>query len=73
MICQARNEIQTGTHVQLDWPLHNIEFPGFGRVPLQHTVKDLKDEGFVAYDDVISINTQTSSQWDSLKHVGQSP
>lgn len=55
--------------MQLDWPLHNIEFPGFGRIPLQHTVKDLAEEGFVAFDDVISFNTQTSSQWDSLKHV----
>lgn len=69
MVRRAKEEISTGVHVQLDWPLHNIEFPGFGRVPLKHSIKDLKEEGFVAYDDVISINTQTSSQWDSLKHV----
>lgn len=56
--------------MQLDWPLHNIAFPGFGRIPLQHTVKDLRPEGFVAYDDTVYLNTQTSSQWDSLKHVG---
>ncbi|KAF5582784.1 hypothetical protein FPANT_8389 [Fusarium pseudoanthophilum] len=70
VVQKAKDEIQTGTHVQLDWPLHNIEFPGFGRIPLQHTVKDLAEEGFVAFDDVISFNTQTSSQWDSLKHFG---
>ncbi|KAF5556451.1 hypothetical protein FPHYL_7952 [Fusarium phyllophilum] len=70
VVQKAKDEIQTGTHVQLDWPLHNIEFPGFGRIPLQHTVKDLAGEGFVAFDDVISFNTQTSSQWDSLKHFG---
>ncbi|KAG5656985.1 hypothetical protein KAF25_011154 [Fusarium avenaceum] len=70
VVQKAKDEIQTGTHVQLDWPLHNIEFPGFGRIPLQHTVKDLADEGFIAFDDVISFNTQTSSQWDSLKHFG---
>ncbi|KAG5744562.1 hypothetical protein H9Q69_011572 [Fusarium xylarioides] len=70
VVQKAKDEIQTGTHVQLDWPLHNIQFPGFGRIPLQHTVKELAEEGFVAFDDVISFNTQTSSQWDSLKHFG---
>ncbi|KAF5656267.1 hypothetical protein FCIRC_13764 [Fusarium circinatum] len=70
LVQKAKDEIQTGTHVQLDWTLHNIEFPVFGRIPLQHTVKDLAEEGFVAFDDVIFFNSQTSSQWDSLKHFG---
>lgn len=66
---KAALEIQTGRHVQLDWPLNNVEFPGFGRIPMEHNVKEMEKEGFVGLDDEIKINTQTSSQWDSLKHA----
>ncbi|GFP60376.1 hypothetical protein TASIC1_0017013800 [Trichoderma asperellum] len=66
---QAALEIQTGRHVQLDWPMNNVEFPGFGRIPLEHNVKQMEKEGFIGLDDEIKINTQTSSQWDSLKHA----
>ncbi|KAK0758024.1 hypothetical protein N5P37_009322 [Trichoderma harzianum] len=64
----ASLEIQTGKHVQLDWPMNNLEFPGFGRIPIEHNVKQMASEGFLGLDDEIKINTQTSSQWDSLKH-----
>jgi kynurenine formamidase len=70
VVKEASKEIQTGKHIQLDWPLHNIEFPGFGRIPCQHKIKDLGLEGFVGHDDELYINTQTSSQWDGLKHFG---
>lgn len=66
---KAALEIQTGRHVQLDWPMNNVEFPGFGRIPMEHNVKEMEKEGFIGLDDEIKINTQTSSQWDSLKHV----
>jgi hypothetical protein len=66
---EASREIQTGRHVQLDWPMNNVEFPGFGRIPIEHHVKEMEKEGFLGLDDEIKINTQTSSQWDSLKHV----
>lgn len=65
----ASLEIRTGKHVQLDWPMNNLEFPGFGRIPIEHNVKQMASEGFLGLDDEIKINTQTSSQWDSLKHV----
>lgn len=65
----ASLEIRTGRHVQLDWPMNNLEFPGFGRIPIEHNVKQMASEGFLGLDDEIKINTQTSSQWDSLKHV----
>lgn len=70
IVREAATEIRTGKHIQLDWPLHNIEVPGFGRIPCQHEVKDLGPEGFVGFDDLLHINTQTSSQWDGLKHFG---
>jgi hypothetical protein len=69
VIKEASKEIQIGKSIQLDWPLHNIEYPTFGRFPCQHKIKDLAEEGFVAFDDEITLNTQTSSQWDGLKHV----
>ncbi|EXK82565.1 hypothetical protein FOQG_13133 [Fusarium oxysporum f. sp. raphani 54005] len=70
VVRKAKDEIQTGVRVQLDWPLHNVEYPGFGRIPLQHDIKDLAEEGYVGFDDVITLNTQSSSQWDGLKHWG---
>jgi hypothetical protein len=69
---EAAREIQTGRHVQLDWPMNNVEFPGFGRIPIEHNVKEMEKEGFLGLDDEIKINTQTSSQWDSLKHASLS-
>ncbi|QIW97636.1 hypothetical protein AMS68_003154 [Peltaster fructicola] len=64
----AINEIRTGQHVQLDWCLENVEFPGFGRKKFEQTVVNLAPLGFAALDDEIYINTQSGSQWDSLKH-----
>lgn len=65
----ARSEIQTGESIQLDWPLHNVQFPGFGRKPFEQKVLDLAPLGFKALDDEVYVNTQSGSQWDSLKHV----
>lgn len=69
VVRQAVAEVKTGRHIQLDWSLDNLTNPGFGRIPLNHRIKDLQEHGFVALDDEITINTQTGSQWDSLKHV----
>lgn len=65
----ARSEIQTGESIQLDWPLHNVQFPGFGRKPFEQKVLDLAPLGFKALGDEVYVNTQSESQWDSLKHV----
>ncbi|KAK8025476.1 hypothetical protein PG990_003299 [Apiospora arundinis] len=69
VVKEASREIQTGRHVQLDWPLESIKHPGFARVPLKHRLLDnyvsLKE---YALDDELEFNTQGGSQWDSLKH-----
>ena len=74
VVLAASREVQTGRSVQLDWPLHNLQFPGFGRKQFEHKLIDntvsLGDCGF---DDEIHINTQSGSQWDSLKHVSPFP
>jgi hypothetical protein len=45
-----------------------VQFPGFGRKEFNQKVVDLAPLGFAALDDEIYINTQSGSQWDSLKH-----
>ncbi|KAJ9667946.1 hypothetical protein H2201_001751 [Coniosporium apollinis] len=68
VVREASREITTGEHVQLDWCLENVQFPGFGRKPFEQKVIDLAPLGFSALDDEVYINTQSGSQWDSLKH-----
>jgi hypothetical protein len=69
MVQTASREIQSGEHIQLDWPLHNVQFPGFGRKEFSQTKIDLNRLlNFKAMDDELYINTQSGSQWDSLKH-----
>lgn len=64
----ASREISTGESIQLDWPLDNVQFPGFGRKQFSQKVIDKASRGLSALDDEIHINTQSGSQWDSLKH-----
>ncbi|KAH8704967.1 hypothetical protein BGW36DRAFT_284683 [Talaromyces proteolyticus] len=66
----AATEIQLGKHVQLDWSLNHLDYPGYGRFQCDHRIKDLRELGVVAFDDELRINTQSSSQWDGLKHWG---
>ncbi|KAI7486623.1 hypothetical protein KC351_g3200 [Hortaea werneckii] len=71
LVREASQEIQKGLHVQLDWGLDNVQFPGFKRRKFSHRVVDLYSKvGFVSLDDEVHFNTQSGSQWDSLKHFG---
>ena len=65
VVRKASSEIRTGEHVQLDWALENVEFPGFGRKKFEQKVVDLASIGFAALDDEVYINTQSGSQWVS--------
>jgi len=61
-VLRASKEIATGEHVQLDWSLDNVQFPGFGRKPFTHKLIDLNEQlNFKALDDEISFNTQVGS------------
>jgi hypothetical protein len=69
VIQAAAKEIRTGEHIQLDWPLHNVQFPGFNRKELQKKKIDFLDfSDLVALDNEICMNTQSGSQWDGLNH-----
>ena len=69
---EARAERQSGKHV-LDLPLgHFTYFVAERKGPVQDIV-DFKKRGGrwekYAFDDILHINTQSSSQWDGLRHM----
>lgn len=73
VVAEAAKEIQTGCSVSLNWGLEHMEKPFGARKPLEHRILDWrKKDGFTfySYDDEVNINTQTSSQWDGLRHWG---
>ncbi|KAH7380741.1 hypothetical protein BKA66DRAFT_587019 [Pyrenochaeta sp. MPI-SDFR-AT-0127] len=65
---EAAKEIKTGTRVGLNWPLEQMDYAGEDfREVLQHDIIEL---GKNMNDDRLTFNTQTSSQWDGLRHWG---
>ncbi|GAB7365904.1 hypothetical protein MBLNU230_g7232t1 [Neophaeotheca triangularis] len=70
VVKEAYKEAREGISVSLNWNLGAIKTPGFGRKPLEHKVMSFVDTPLSAhgFDDEISLNTQASSQWDSLCH-----
>lgn len=64
----AAREIVDGVRVSTDWPLNSMRTPCFGRTPFEHTL--LTKSPRVVNDDILSFNTQTSSQWDGFRHFG---
>jgi hypothetical protein len=56
--------------ISLNWPLDAIIAPGFGRRPTEHSIVDAMEGPFKThgFDDEVSFNTQSSSQWDGLVH-----
>ncbi|EXJ63661.1 uncharacterized protein A1O5_11422, partial [Cladophialophora psammophila CBS 110553] len=76
VILQATKEIKAGVTVQLDLPLSHFDHLGAGRQGFSHQMIDFKerlkgtDLDIVAHDDVLTLNTQSSSQWDGLRRIG---
>jgi hypothetical protein len=62
----AQEEIRTGRSVSLNWPINFPSRPCFSRRAPNHFVFVKRDGG--VHDDELYINTQSSSQWDGLKH-----
>ena len=69
----ASKEIRTGVRISLDWPLSKPAYPGNGRDPVKHDIVRRGHVGRVVNDDVLTFNTQCSSQWDGLRHYGYFP
>ncbi|KIW33841.1 uncharacterized protein PV07_00660 [Cladophialophora immunda] len=62
----ASKLIDTGEVVSLNWPIHLPDPPMFGRAPFKHKIHPITEYG---NDDIFEINSQSSSQWDGLRHV----
>ncbi|KAK6381525.1 hypothetical protein LTS17_004583 [Exophiala oligosperma] len=75
VVKRAVQEVKTGVSIQLDLRLDHFEERLVGREPFEHQIIDFKerlkgtpDEVF-GHDDVVTLNTQSSSQWDGLRHI----
>ncbi|KAJ5621660.1 hypothetical protein N7528_006443 [Penicillium herquei] len=64
----AAGEIVEGVRVSTDWALDSMAKPCFGRSAFQHTVKNKAPRA--VNDDILTFNTQSSSQWDGFRHYG---
>ncbi|KAK6383965.1 hypothetical protein LTS17_003257 [Exophiala oligosperma] len=70
-ILAARNEIQHGISLAINWSLDNCETPHSGRRKPNHKIMQLPD--WVGHDDEIQMNTQSGSQWDGFRHWAHQP
>lgn len=67
-VVDAARLVQAGKVFRLDAPIGFAKPPLFGRASVSHTIAPL---GPMAHDDLLNnFNTQESSQWDGLAHVG---
>ncbi|KAK9441698.1 hypothetical protein VB005_06340 [Metarhizium brunneum] len=64
----AAREIVDGVRISTDRYLDSMAPPCFGRRPLEHTL--LHKAPMTVTDDELVLNTQSSSQWDGLRHYG---
>jgi hypothetical protein len=66
---KASKSIKRGAVFPLNWKLESPQPALFGRSEIQHSYKSLFD-GRVIFDDCYdNFNTQSSTQWDGLRHV----
>ncbi|KAF2100696.1 hypothetical protein NA57DRAFT_36901 [Rhizodiscina lignyota] len=69
VVAEAAKEIKTGKSVCLSWSLEYIKEPGYNRLATKHKIVNWREfSSNWSYDDELSINTQSGSQWDGLRH-----
>jgi hypothetical protein len=64
----AAKEIVEGVRVSTDWPLGAMTKPCFGRQEFKQFIHHKAPR--TVNDDILTLNTQSSSQWDGLRHFG---
>lgn len=69
VIVEAAREIKTGVRISLDWPLSMPSYPSFNRDPFKQQII-LRHPNCI-YDDILSFNSQGSTQWDGFRHYGE--
>jgi hypothetical protein len=67
-ILAATKEIVHGIRVCTDWALDQPKAPCFNRTPLEHKIHHKAPRS--VNDDMLSLNTQCSTQWDGFRHFG---
>ncbi|KAG2208602.1 hypothetical protein INT46_009144 [Mucor plumbeus] len=68
-VANAAKYIRKGTVFPLNWKLESPQPVLFGRSEIEHSYKPLAP-GNLAFDDCYNnFNTQSSTQWDGLRHV----
>ncbi|KAI0748848.1 hypothetical protein C8Q74DRAFT_1311022 [Fomes fomentarius] len=76
VVVSAAKEVRDGVSISLSWPMNAMPSPSFGmRSATVHTAQSLRSMGTPAegWDDQLTFNTQSSSQWDSLVHFAHQP
>ena len=66
----ATKEIFHGIRVSTDWSLDQPKAPCFNRAKFEHKI--IHKHPRTVNDDELSLNTQSSSQWDGFRHFGKS-
>jgi len=64
----STNEIIHGIRISTDWSLDQPSTPCFGRVPFVQKIHHKAPRS--VNDDILTFNTQSSSQWDGFRHFG---
>lgn len=65
---EAAKEIVEGIRISTDLPLDKFSTPAFGRQPFQQKIHHQVPR--TVNDDILTFNTQASSQWDGFRHFG---
>ncbi|OJD13402.1 hypothetical protein AJ78_06136 [Emergomyces pasteurianus Ep9510] len=69
IVAEAAKEIKTGVRVSLNWPLDaQNKVPFFNRQVFHKQL--INKSPRTVNDDIWAFNTQSSSQWDGLRHFG---
>ena len=64
----ATREITHGIRVSTDWPLDRMKVPAFSRQGFSQKLHHKAPRA--VNDDILTFNTQSSSQWDGFRHFG---
>lgn len=70
VVVAAAKEIVSGVRISLDWPLNKPSLACYGRDPYVHEIKQRGGPDRVVNDDILTFNTQISTQWDGFRHYG---
>ncbi|KAF2741542.1 putative cyclase [Polyplosphaeria fusca] len=64
---EAAKEVKTGLRFGLNWKLEQMDYTAGFRDIMKHEIFEI---GLMMNDDRVTFNTQTSTQWDGLRHWG---